>query len=78
MTRYEERLAQLKHPDVRPGDVVLVNGRKRLVTEVAGGMVKLGRGRGHSRYESIYSVEMVVVRNLKLKPGVSFCGVVGA
>ena len=78
MSRYEERPAQLKHPDVRPGDVVLVNGRKRLVTEVAGGMVKLGRGRGHSRYESIHSVETVVVRNLKLKPGVSFCGVVGA
>lgn len=78
MNRYEEQLAQLKHPDVRPGDVVLVNGKKKLVTEVAGGLVKLGRGRGHSRFESIYSVEAVIVRNLKLKPGVSFCGVVGA
>ena len=28
MNRYEERLAQLKHPDVHPGDVVLVNGGK--------------------------------------------------
>ena len=46
MNRYEEQLAQLKHPDVRPGDVVLVNGKKKLVTEVAGGLVKLGRGRG--------------------------------
>lgn len=78
MSRYEEWLSQLKHPDVRPGDVVLVNGQKKLVTEVTGGMVKLGQGRGNTRYESIYSVETVVVRNLKLKPGVSFCGVVGA
>lgn len=77
MNRYEERLAQLKHPDARPGDVVLVNGKKKLVTEVAGGLVKLGQGRGNTRYESIYSVEQVIVRNLKLKPGVSFCGMVG-
>lgn len=77
MNRYEERLAQIKHLDVRPGDVVLFNGRKKLVTEVDGGLVKLGRGRGNTRYESIYSVERVIVRNLKLKPGVSFCGMVG-
>lgn len=77
MNRYEERLAQLKHLDVRPGDVVLFNGRKKLVTEVNGGSVKLGRGRGNTAYGSIYSVEQIIVRNLKLKPGVSFCGVVG-
>lgn len=77
MNRYEERLAQIKHLDVRPGDVVLFNGRKKLVTEVDGGLVKLGHGRGNTRYESIYSVERVIVRNLKLKPGVSFCGMVG-
>lgn len=77
MSRYEERLAQLKHPDVRPSDVVLVNGKNKLVTEVAGGLVKLGQGRGNTRYESVYSVERVIVRNLKLKPGVSFCGMVG-
>ena len=46
MNRYEERLAQLKHTDVQPGGVVLANGKKKLVTEVAGGLVKLGRGRG--------------------------------
>lgn len=77
MNRYEERLAQLKSLDVRPGDVVLFNGRKKLVTEVNSALVKLGRGRGNTRYESIYSVEQIIVRNLKLKPGVSFCGVVG-
>lgn len=77
MSQYEERLAQLKHPDVRPDDVVLVNGQKKLVTEVTGGLVKLGCGRGNTAYGSIYSVEQIIVRNLKLKPGVSFCGVVG-
>lgn len=77
MNRYEERLAQLKCLGVRPGDVVLFNGRKKLVTEVTGGLVKLGRGRGNTVYKSIYSVEQIIVRNLKLKPGVSFCGVVG-
>ena len=77
MNRYEERPAQLKHPDVRPGDVVLVNGQKKLVTAVTCSLVKLGHGRGNTRYESIYSVERVIVRNLKLKPGVSFCGMVG-
>lgn len=41
MNRYEEQLAQLKHPDVRPGDVVLVNGKKKLVTEVAGALLNL-------------------------------------
>lgn len=77
MNRYEERLAQLKCLDVRPGDVVLFNGRKKLVTEVNGGLVKLGRGGGNTAYGSIYSVEQIIVRNLKLKPGVSFCGMAG-
>lgn len=75
--RYAQLLSKLPDNNYRPGDVVMVYGKPRLVTESSGGMVKVGKGRGHSMMFSPSNITGLVVRNLKLKPGVSFCGVVG-
>lgn len=75
--RYSQLVSALPKNNYRPGDVVMVYGKPRLVTESCGGLVKVGKGRGHSMMLSVSNVTGLVVKNLKLKPGVSFCGVVG-
>lgn len=75
--RYDQLISELPKNNYRPGDVVMVYDKPRLVTEVFGGLVKVGKGRGHSMMLSVSNVTGLVVRNLKLKPGVRFCGVAG-
>lgn len=75
--KYEERLAELPANNFRVGDVVLIYGKKRLVTFVSGGLIKTGSGRGFSKYWTVGNIGSLVVRNFKLKPGFKFDGVTG-
>lgn len=77
--RYEELASVRKENNLKPGDVIMLYGKPRLITEVYGGLIKIGKGRGYVMYINILSVPdgCLVVRNFKLKPGFKFCGVVG-
>lgn len=77
--RYEELASVRKENNLKPGDVIMLYGKPRLITEVCGGFIKIGKGRGHVIHTNILSVPdgCLIVRNLKLKPGFKFCGVTG-
>ena len=75
--KYEERLAELPVNNFRVGDVVLIYGKKRLVTFISGGLIKTGSGRGFSKHWTTNQINSLVVRNFKLKPGFKFDGVAG-
>lgn len=75
--KYQQLTSLLPENTFRPGDVVIAYGKHRLVTESRGGLVVVGKGRGHTLLLSVNNITALVARNLKLKPGVKFCGVVG-
>jgi len=63
--------------DVRPGDIVNIYGKARLVVFVGGGLLITGKGRGYAKHWTLNEVEGVLARNFKLKSGKSFNGVTG-
>jgi len=75
--KYKKLISLLPENTFRPGDVVIAYGKHRLVTESSGGLVVVGKGRGNVLNLSPNNIASLVARNLKLKPGVKFCGVVG-
>ena len=75
--KYQQLTSLLPENIFRPGDVVIAYGKHRLVTESRGGLVVIGKGRGHTLLLSVNNITALVARNLRLKPGVKFCGVVG-
>lgn len=75
--KYQQLTSLLPDNTFRPGDVVIAYGKHRLVTESMGGLVIVGKGRGNVLLLSVSNITCLVARNLKLKPGVKFCGVMG-
>lgn len=75
--RYQKLTTLLPENVFRPVDVVIAYGKHRFVTESNGGLVVVGKGRGNVLMLSVNNITGLVARNLKLKPGVKFCGVVG-
>ena len=61
--------------DIRPGDIVMVYGRPRLVLKVKLDTLVTGNGRGYWQYWAKDQVSEVIARNFKLKPGKTFDGV---
>lgn len=75
--KYHHLISLLPDNIFRPGDVVIAYGKHRIVTESMGGLVVTGKGRGNVLRLSPSNITCLVARNLKLKSGVKFCGVVG-
>lgn len=75
--RFEELQRLLPVNKYRAGDVVLAYGKPRLITHSSGGLVVVGKGRGYTMHLSHGNIERLIVRNYRLKPGYSFCGVKG-
>lgn len=63
--------------DIRPGDIVLIYGKPRLVVYVGESLVVTGNGRGYRKYWNADQISGIVVRSFKLKPGKTFNGVAG-
>lgn len=62
---------------IRPGDIVRVNGRPRLVVMVQLNTLVTGNGRGYRKYWAKDQVSEIIARNFKLKPGKTFDGATG-
>lgn len=62
---------------IRPGDIVRINGRPRLVVMVRLNTLITGNGRGYRKYWTKDQVSEIIVRNFKLKPDRTFDGVIG-
>lgn len=62
---------------IRPGDVVRIYGKPRLVVAVAVHTLTTGNGRGYRKYWTKDQVSEIIVRNFKLKPDRTFDGVIG-
>lgn len=62
---------------IRPGDIVRINGRPRLVVMVRLNTFITGNGRGYRKYWTKDQVSEIIVRNFKLKPDRTFDGVIG-
>lgn len=62
---------------IRQNDIVMVNGRPRLVVMVGLNTLVTGYGRGYRKYWTKDQVREVIARNFKLKPGKTFDGATG-
>lgn len=62
---------------IRPGDIVRINGRPRLVVMVGLNTLITGNGRGYRKYWTKDQVSEIIARNFKLKRDKTFDGVIG-